>query len=148
MKTEADQIRFQQRAELIKTGHAWPAPNGLIFAFQKFLSELPWGEHALDIRRLPSAERVNSHHMPGPDLLVWLNDARIAKRPRVGVYWGAFEPVLVIETAWALKRLEWLAEFHPLGLFLFGLELENEKWAPHFEDWLQYDGRSSFTAVR
>lgn len=148
MENEADRIRFQQRAELIKSGLAWPAPRGLIFSFQKFLAGLPWGDHALDIRRLSTAARVNSHRLPEPELHAWLRESRVARRPRVGLYWGAFEPVLLVETEWALKRLEWLAEFHAHGLFLFGLELENGKWTPHFEDWLQYDGRSSFTAVR
>jgi hypothetical protein len=148
MENEVERIRFQQRAELIKTGHAWQAPNGLTFAFQKYLATLPWGAHSLDTRRLPHAERVDSHQLTEQELADWLNAAHVANCRRVGVYWGAFGPVLLLETDWALKRLEWLAEFHPHGLFLFGLKLEDGKWTPHFEDWLQYDGRSSFTAIR
>ncbi|MCB9935647.1 MAG: hypothetical protein H6840_08125 [Planctomycetes bacterium] len=148
MDTEPDRIHTRQRDELLKTGRAWLAPAGLFFAFQKYLETLPWGAHALDTRRLPEALRVDSHRLSEQELADWLNAARIANSPRVGVYWSAFEPVLLIETEWALKRLNWLADFHPQGLFLFGLELEQGKWTPHFEDWLHYDGRSSYTATR
>ncbi len=148
MHTEADRIRAQQRHELLKTGHAWRAPPALFFAFQKYLATLPWNTHGVDVSRLSSAARTNLHRLSPQELNEWLHQARLARHSRIGVYWGAFEPVLLLETDWALKRLEWLAEFHTHGLFLFGLELEDGKWTPHFEDWLHYDGRSSYTAIR
>ncbi|MCA8916847.1 MAG: hypothetical protein KDB90_15750 [Planctomycetes bacterium] len=148
METEPDPIRKQYCQELLKTGHAWNAPAGLFFSFQKYLDGLPWGPTNLNHSRIAGAERANREVLNDQELRDWLNNARVARRPRVAVYWGLFEPVVLVETDWALKRLEWLSDFHPTGLFLFGLEMKDGKWTPHFEEWLQYDGASHLVAMR
>jgi hypothetical protein len=148
METEAQRLRAKHRNELLRTGRAWPAPKGLFYSFQKYLDSLPWGVSQVDERRIEGAVRVNRDRVAAADLAGWLADVRIARRPRVGAYWGIFDPVIVIDTAYALQSLDWLTSYHPMGLFLFGIEQEQGKWTPHFEDWLQYDGGSHFIAIR
>jgi hypothetical protein len=134
--------------ELLKTGRAWNAPSGLFYSFQKYLDKLPWGVSKLDASHIDGAERANRDYLSEQQLSDWLNTALVARRPRVAVYWGIYDPVVAVETEWALRRLDWLADFHPMGLFLFGLELQDGKWTPHFEEWLQYDGGSHLIAMR
>jgi hypothetical protein len=148
METEADRLRVKHRNELLRTGRAWPAPKGLFYSFQKFLDGLPWGVSQIDHGRVESAEHLNRDQHTIDALAEWLRETRVARRPRVGAYWGIFDPVVVMDTQFALKSLDWLISYHPMGLFLFGIEQEQGKWTPHFEDWLQFDGGSHFIAIR
>jgi hypothetical protein len=96
METEADRLRAKHRNELLRTGRAWPTPRGLFYSFQKYLDRLPWGVSQVDERRIEGAVRVNRDDIAAHELAAWLADVRIARRPRVGAYWGirAGEPRL------------------------------------------------------
>ena len=147
MQTEAQQLRSRHRAELLRTGRAWPAPNGLFYSFQKYLDSLPWGSRQVDSARIEGARHLQREHVNADELARWLAETRVARRPKVGAYWGIFDPVVVIDSGYALRSLDWLSSYHPQGLFLFGLEQANGRWSPRFEDWLQYDGGSHFIAI-
>jgi hypothetical protein len=148
MQTEAARLRNKHRRELLRTGRAWPAPKGLFYSFQKYLDTLPWGTSQVDERHIEGAVHLNRDQLPPEELAAWLSQLRVARNPRAGVYWGISDPVVLIDTSYALQSLDWLSSYHPTGLFLFGLEQEQGKWTPHFEDWLQYDGGSHFIAIR
>jgi hypothetical protein len=147
METEADRLRTRHRHELLRTGRAWTAPKGLFYSFQKYLDGLPWGVSQIDHSRVEGAQHLQREHVNPAELEQWLGRIRVANRPRVGIYWGIFDPVIIADSRYALRSLDWLSSFHPMGLFLFGLEQEDGKWTPHFEDWLQFDGGSHFIAI-
>jgi hypothetical protein len=147
METEAERLRSKHRHELLRTGRAWPAPKGLFYSFQKYLDSLPWGASQIDHSRVEGAEHVKREHVNAGELAQWLHELRVARRPRVGAYWGIFDSVVIVDTHYALESLDWLSSYHPMGLFLFGIEHEQGKWTPHFEDWLQFDGGSHFIAI-
>jgi len=148
METDARSLRARHRRELLRTGRAWPAPNGMFYAIQKFLDRLPWGTSHVDYARIEAATPLQRDHADAQAQADWLRGTRLARHPRVGVYWGIFDPVIVVDTEYALRSLDWLSSHHPMGLFLFGLSNEQGKWAPRFEDWLQFDGGSRIIAIR
>ena len=148
METEAARLREKHRIELLRTGRAWPAPKGLFYSFQKYLDTLPWGSSQVDSTRIESAKHVQREHLNPQELAQWLADTRVGRRPRAGAYWGIFDPVVLLDTRYALESLDWLSSHHPQGLFLFGIQEEQGKLMPHFEDWLQFDGGSHFIAIR
>lgn len=135
--------------ELIHSGAAGLVDAQLCFGFESHIRGLPWLGSGLDWSSLmpPSTLSLNLSNASDQQVMSWIQTTRIGCNSHLVAFFGGEQPGIVLDAVRALKELDVLYWKAPGRQFMFGARPAGLVWQPAYDDFLEYDGADTVTAL-